>query len=318
MFVKLDKQVEDILRCPLCKGGLKKEEAGFFCDVCGVVYPRHTIGKGHNQEHVFNFCVPYNQYCSNEHIARWMEVQKRYEKGENRRIKEDKLGQYLEGIGYTKEIYTEQFILEGSTLDVGGGHGRLRHFLQPAQNLLYVCVDPYLNVFENVASSPNLLKAFPSYNQPCNFLACYAENLPFRAKSFDWVHMRSVLDHLYDPYRAMIEAYRVLKDGGRVLIGLSITDGQAALEKGEGTEKSAYVSPVVPKVLRLFKSLGLIKAAKYELKAFAVKPPGDGHMSYWRDTDVRNLLRDTKFTIIKEHRPKPPFSSCLYVSAGKE
>jgi ubiquinone/menaquinone biosynthesis C-methylase UbiE len=247
-------------------------------------------------------------------------VQKRYEKGDARRIKREaqrvkknKTDQYDEGM----EIYTEHFALKGSILDVGGGYGSLRHYIRPAQNLLYVCVDPILKVFENIASNPNLLKAFPSYNQPCNFLACYAENLPFCEKSFDWVHMRSVLDHFYDPYRAMIEAYRVLKDSGKVLIGLKITNGQSILKKDENAEKTTYVSPIVPKVLRLFRSLGLIRAAKYELKTFATKPPGSQHMSYWSYDNLLDLLKTTNFTVIKEYWQKPPSDSCLFISVEK-
>lgn len=230
----------------------------------------------------------------------------------------DQLHRYLEEIDSVREIYTQEYSLEGSILDVGGHQGCLRHFLNAGQVSLYVSVDPYLNVFENVASCPNMLKAYPSLAEPCNFLACHAESLPFRDKAFDWVHMRSVLDHFYDPYRALLEVYRVLRDGGSVLIGLTVTGGQSTLKADDDNEDTTYVSPFVPKVLRLFKSFGMIKAAKYELKTFSTKPLGDYHMSCWKYEKLLNLLRSTNFTITKEHWQKPPYTACLYVAGRKQ
>ena len=69
------------------------------------------------------------------------------------------------------------------------------------------------------------MKAYPCLIEPCNFLLAQAERLPFKNNSFDWVHMRSVLDHLEDPYVALKEAYRVLEPGGSLLIGLTVSGG---------------------------------------------------------------------------------------------
>jgi ubiquinone/menaquinone biosynthesis C-methylase UbiE len=41
-----------------------------------------------------------------------------------------------------------------------------------------------------------------------------AERLPFGGGEFVYVHMYSVLEHVYDPWVALSEAYRVLKPGG--------------------------------------------------------------------------------------------------------
>jgi len=66
-------------------------------------------------------------------------------------------------------------------------------------------------------------------NTPLNFIAATAEFQPFVAESFDWVHMRSMLDHVQVPDLALLEARRVLKPGGHVLIGLYVEGGKSGL-----------------------------------------------------------------------------------------
>ena len=57
---------------------------------------------------------------------------------------------------------------------------------------------------------------------PLNFIAATAEFQPFVEGSFDWVHMRSMLDHVQVSDLALLEAKRVLKPTGHVLIGLYV------------------------------------------------------------------------------------------------
>ena len=45
-----------------------------------------------------------------------------------------------------------------------------------------------------------------------------AENLPYQDHSFDIVHSHHVFEHVADPMKAALEAYRVLKPGGTILI----------------------------------------------------------------------------------------------------
>jgi SAM-dependent methyltransferase len=44
--------------------------------------------------------------------------------------------------------------------------------------------------------------------------------LPFREKSFDTIVMTDVLEHLYQPLQAWAEISRILKPGGKVIIGV--------------------------------------------------------------------------------------------------
>ena len=137
------------------------------------------------------------------------------------------------------------------------------------------------------------------------------------SKSFDWVNMLSVHDHFYDPYQAMIETYRVLKDNGHLLIGLAVSGGQSTMEATR-KEHPVYVSPVVKKILRLLKNLGMIKAAKYELKVYSAKPLDDGHVCRWRYEDLLDLCKRTNFAVTKERWLDPPYGACIYVVGEKQ
>jgi SAM-dependent methyltransferase len=177
----------------------------------------------------------------------------------------------------------------------------LRHFLKDEEVPLFVTVDPYLNVFESIESQPNLLQAYPCLAKPVNFLACHAEALPFRQDAFDWVHMRSCLDHFASPYLALLEAYRVLRPEGALLLGLSIAE----------KEKPKPVSTL--KALR--NRLRSAKAAFRNRIAGNSSPPGDGHLFHLTCDHLRDLLALTGFRVEKEHWQKPPHAHCLYLSA---
>ncbi len=129
---------------------------------------------------------------------------------------------YANEIEYDRPIYNH-FKMEGRILDVGGGAGSVREFLP--HDVEFVSIDPYLNVRNE--NSLERLSAYSCLNQPFNFIAATAEFLPFVSDSFDWVHMRSILDHVQLPDLALLEACRVVKPTGRVLIGLYVEGGKS-------------------------------------------------------------------------------------------
>lgn len=133
---------------------------------------------------------------------------------------------FREEIIRDKAIY-RHFKLEGSILDVGGGVGTLREFIPASCN--YVSVDPYLSAPTKIPSSK--FHAYSCLSRPLNFVGGCAEFLPFQNEKFDWVHMRSMLDHVQSPDLALIEARRVLKPGGSLLIGLSVEGGRPGAKK---------------------------------------------------------------------------------------
>lgn len=132
--------------------------------------------------------------------------------------------------GYQAEITRdrptyEHYRLAGRILDCGGGVGTVREFLPP--DAQHVSTDPWLQA--PFVDRPIRKAAYSCLRQPLNFIAAMAEFQPFLAESFDWVHMRSMLDHVQIPDLVLLEAHRVLRPDGRVLIGLHVTGGKSGV-----------------------------------------------------------------------------------------
>ncbi len=113
--------------------------------------------------------------------------------------------------------------MSGRVLDVGGGAGSVRQFLPEASQ--FVSVDPFLGCRDHIPTAKKAV--YPCLSEHLNFICACAEFLPFQAKSFDWVHMRSMLDHVHSPDLALFEARRVLKPDGKLVIGLYVDGGKS-------------------------------------------------------------------------------------------
>lgn len=293
-LTKLDPDLACLLCCPLCKGSLRAGSEEFRCVGCGSAYPLVAAGGGS----VYDFRIQRPAYLTSHSPSSWEFIQHLYEDFDRNFASRDDLQEYLAEIDSVKEIYTDEFRISGSVLDVGGHQGRLRHYLPAGAD--YVSVDPFIDVFRS-ARQPNLRRAYPCLASPCNFLSCYAENLPFVSDCFDWVHMRSVVDHFADPYVALKEAWRVLKPGCHVLIGLAI------VERLPGPAARALAK------LRTEGVLAVLKAAMGRLA------PAHGHDHNVRlgYSELRDLLATTGFEIEKEHWQKPPYTYVIYMAARK-
>lgn len=302
MFTKLDKEIIDLLCCPICKGSLEKKSDRFLCKECATEYPVKTFSVGDWDEQVYDFRVQYPSFCVPDSVKKWGELQKEYENFSKYYSTIDELQPYLNEIKSISNIYMKEYQIQGSVLDVGGHQGRLRHFLSEDDVPLYISVDPYWKVFEFIQQKPNLLQAYPSLINPCNFLSCRAEKLPFIVNSFDWVHMRSVIDHFEDPYLALIEAYRVLKPGGNLMIGLSI------IEKMDKKNIRNF-SAIVPKI----KQEGILKVMKIGVGKILGIYHGS-HMLHLGHDELLDLLATTGFRVGKEYWLEPPFEYALYLS----
>ncbi len=341
MFVKFDQRLVDVLCCPLCKSDLCKTESGFVCESCGLFFPLTPVkvGDGHIEE-IYDFRISWPSYCIPQNKALWQETQESYEQFSHDFGSRDSLQEYLDEIDSVKEIYTEEFHISGRVLDIGGHQGRLRHFLDKDVTF-YVSIDPHIGVFRGLDEQPNLLKAYPSLSEPCSFLAAHGEYLPFKSRSFDWVHMRSVVDHFEDPYRAFLEAYRVSKVGGRLLVGLAILEKIKNVVKDDGpktfvNENVSTLQPVaqtnVPSLKRVYLKWknggwgGLYRAALERIFPVTTtsSPPEpepqieeivethDDHMYRLTHLQLIDLMEKTRWRVTKQHWQKPPYYYCIY------
>jgi SAM-dependent methyltransferase len=270
------------------------------------------------EEHIFDFRVQHPAYCTPPGVSRWQEVQEEFEESETWFQSLDDPAIYVEEIGAGRDIYAERFAMAGRVLDVGGSQGRLRYFLHGGVVSLYVSVDPHIEAFKDVGGKPNLLRTYPQLSEPCNFLACHAEHIPFRAGSFDWVHMRSVLDHFHDPFLALKEAYRVLRPSGLLLIGLTVRGGPAEARHRvwrTGTAPPLSLAARIVRKVRREGHRGLVRALRSRFKVLA-RGRRD-HTFHWNYADLIHLLTTCSFAAVTEHWLPPPYSACIYLLARK-
>jgi ubiquinone/menaquinone biosynthesis C-methylase UbiE len=319
MLVKLDPSVIDTLCCPLCKDDLHVLRDSFRCQACGLTYPAKTVRTGRDRsEKVFDFRIHRPEYCVPASRKIWQKAQTSYEEFHGSTIAVDSLQKYRDEIDSVKEIYTEEFHLAGRVLDVGGHQGRLRHYL--AEDVtLYVAIDPYIGILEKIDEQPNLVRAYPCLSEPYNFLAANSEYLPFKPKTFDWIHMRSVIDHFEDPFRAFVEAFRCCRTGGTLLIGLAIME--RLHERQKLLAKQEKLSPL-RKVETKFRKDGLSGVAAAVMRTIGAKKslePDDGlqgdHIFRLTHSELLDLLERTGWRITKEHWQKAPYDHCIYASA---
>jgi SAM-dependent methyltransferase len=129
---------------------------------------------------------------------------------------------YKKEIDYDRPIY-QHFKMKGDILDLGGLSGNVREFLSEDTRL--VSVDPFIDGIFKIP--PARKEAYKCLSRPLNFIGALAEFIPFQTDAFDWVHMRSMLDHVQVPDLALKEAYRVLKPEGKLLVGMYVEGGKS-------------------------------------------------------------------------------------------
>jgi len=311
MYLKLDKEVERLLCCSLCKSDLVRYTDYFICNSCGLRFPSRVVKTDDkNEELVFDFRILHPAYCVPEGLESWGDAQSEFEQYHERQVMRDSLQEYLDEIDSVREIYTFEYNIKGKVLDVGGHQGRLRHYLGTDVSL-YVSADPYINIFSGIKLKPNLLRAYPCLSDPCNFISAHAEYLPFKSGSFDWIHMRSVVDHFADPYFAFLEAYRCSKIGGKLLVGLAIhpIPIRASLPNrvAEKLKRDGFLS-LFCAISKRFRHLRTLGRASHHT---------DDHMFRLTHSTLIDLYVKTGWHIVKEHWQKPPFQFCIYACGHK-
>ncbi|MCX6781905.1 MAG: class I SAM-dependent methyltransferase [Candidatus Magasanikbacteria bacterium] len=129
-------------------------------------------------------------------------------------------------------------------LDVGAGTGRLSIALAK-KGAKVTALD----------SSAEMLKVLSKKDRSVKVQIGDAESLPFDDNSFDFVLAAFLVVHLKDPSRFFDEAYRVLKDGGRLIVTNINQKEPPEIETPKGTIKieSYYHRP--EKIRDLLQSL---------------------------------------------------------------
>lgn len=201
IMIKLEPWVFGILADPVTK---QPRETSQFNDVQGVIDARVFLKNTHG----------YRQ---------WVQGQDEYENLDDHDNDKSNisLAEYQIEIQGAQPIY-QYYQMTGRILDCGGGAGTVREYL--SDDVEFISTDPWLQA--PFAISSVCKSAYACLKQPLNFIAANAEFQPFVEGAFDWVHMRSMLDHVQVPDLALLEAKRVLKPGGRVLIGLYVEGGK--------------------------------------------------------------------------------------------
>lgn len=223
--------------------------------------------------------------------ATWTSGQDHYEKYNKKWMSHD-TDFYASVDAETKSVYQE-IPLTGRVLDVGGGFGLVtKHAnLDPEQ---IMCVDPMHCAWSMVPDSA--YKSHYARLATVVRVPGFAEDLPFRNASHDTVHMRSCLDHFANPHRALLEARRVLKQDGKLVVGLAL-EGAFKLDNN-----------------------GMMNAAKRKLKDSFVgeiyEHFFDQHMFHPTEASLRSLIQGAGFQIDKWIL-QPGYSGVVYLSATK-
>jgi len=203
----VDSWLREILVDPISKKSFASQDKGSFSAPCGICYGL-TDG-------VPDFRVGLLQVAQS-----WEEGQKEYEKFHEQYLDqgESHADFYKEEQKRDSPMY-EKLKLIGRILDIGGGLGHIRKYMQPGQE--FVSIDPSVGIQKKAKNRSNLFAAYP-LAVPLNLIWGFAEFLPFQDQSFDTVNMRSCIDHFSNPEQALLEAFRILKPKGRLIVGMTI------------------------------------------------------------------------------------------------
>jgi ubiquinone/menaquinone biosynthesis C-methylase UbiE len=224
-------------------------------------------------------------------FSEWLTGQTEYERCEASDRGCETIESYKAEIRYDRPIY-EHFKLDGAVLDVGGGAGTVREFLP--EHVKFVSVDPYLCCLHDIPIAK--VEAYSCLSKPLNFIGAVAEFLPFIDDQFDWVHMRSMLDHVQVPDLALLEAHRVLRGDGHLLVGLYVEGG-----------KSGNTSPK-QKVKHLLKdALSLVGINRWK----------DYHTSHPTFSHLTKLMEDNGFVLTDVYWQPHWKDQVCYISARK-
>ena len=276
-YVKVDKWIKEILRDPLDKSILADKGSELVSEY-GNKYP-HIDG-------TYDFRCIRHFYSP---IAKvWSDAEREHEidYSESKVNDSNMYPSLVKEVNRDKNMYVI-VPLNGRILDIGGGQGRIRIFLEKTQE--YVSIDHSLSMFKELNDRKNLVALYPVLKEKFNVLLSLAEFLPFVSNSFDTVHLRSVIAHLLFPELVLLESYRVLRLGGRIIICTYIESGRK-------------------------NTLSTKKKLKYLIKKIPILNEyliHDHHIWHPTITDYADMLKNAGFSIENEFWSKDDYPSDL-------
>jgi len=249
------------LVCPISKSPLSLND-GLLSAPCGFKYSENNFRVGL------------------EFSKEWSEGQSEYESFEKRWLKMVNHPEKLSDLdSETADVYDEIKML-GDVLDVGGAYGFVikQAGLDPNR---YVSLDPIDMNWDRLRGYEHI-NAHYSICQAAARIRGFAEFLPFADASFDFVHMRSCIDHFANPNLALMEAFRILRRGGHLVVGISLEGSYKKDQVGlKGlVKRMASNSPILRQVIELVRH--------------------DHHMFHPTRDSLRELIERNGFKIEKE------------------
>lgn len=218
----------------------------------------------------FNFKINPMQISKN--YINWQESQIDYEDFYANSYLNESTENLMSELNQNAILYSDVNFVNKNILDVGGGCGLLRAFLGGQKN--YVIIDPQASVLMDSTKSDNLSSVYPFVHDPVDFVIGNAEFLPFKSNSFDIVHIRSAIDHFFEPQLAIYEVYRVLAKGGSLIIISSLEN-----------QSQQNFTTILKSILKI-----LLRKKKTH----------DHHSWHPNRENLRNLVTESGFSIYKE------------------
>lgn len=233
--VNMNEFLRERLACPISKTPLTLDGDGLLSAPCGFKYVENDFRVG--LEFSSDWSKGQTEYESFE--RRWLEMVNCHEK-------------LIDLDNETADVYREIKML-GHVLDVGGAYGFVIKQADLDPNC-YISIDPINMDWKRLQKYAHVAEHYAICEAAARIRG-FAEFLPFVDASFDFVHMRSCIDHFANPGLALKEAFRVLKRGGRLVIGISLEGSYKKNQTGiKGlVKRMASKSPAIRRAIEIIK-----------------------------------------------------------------
>lgn len=290
-------EVQDFLVCPVSKQPMEKVDDDYIAP-CGFAY--------RNGDFRINL----------DFSPEWAKAQQAYESWLVQwRTENDSVPSRMKAVDAGFDDVYSEIKLDGKVLDVAGDIGTVvtQADLDPEQ---YVSLDVMRIDFPAIERDhPNYARHYIR-SRHCPMIQGSAEFLPVKDLYFDTVQMRGCIDHFTAPHVALMEAFRVLKPGGSVVVGVT-------LEGAYQMEDWSSVDPGQPSLARSVYKAGVDHLKRYpRVFGVATRAKGrlmgqhDHHMFHPTYDAVTELIKSSGFQIEKQVWQKA-YHNVLYVSARK-